>query len=53
MNPDTGWDLIMLGGVGTVALAVLLAVPIVNTIRDKVYKKQMQRHFSDTRGRRR
>jgi hypothetical protein len=53
MNPDTGWDLIMLGGVGTVVLAVLLAVPIVNVIRDKVYEKQMQRHFSDTRGRRR
>jgi hypothetical protein len=52
MNPDTGWDLIMLGG-GGVALAVLLAVPIVNAIRDKVYEKQMQRHFSDTRGCRR
>jgi hypothetical protein len=42
----------MLGGGSAVALAVVLAVPIVNAIRDKVYEKQMQRHFSDTRGRR-
>jgi hypothetical protein len=27
-------------------------VPIVNAIRDKLYRQRMRRHFSDTRGRR-
>jgi hypothetical protein len=53
MNPDTGWDLIIVGGAGAVVLFVFFWVPIANAIRNKVYERQMRRHFSDTRGRRR
>jgi hypothetical protein len=53
MNPDTGWDLVIMGGAGAVVLMVVFGVPIANAIRNKVYERQMRQHFSDTRRRRR
>ena len=53
MNPDTGWDLIIVGGMGAVVLVVVFGVPIANAICNKVYERRMRQHFSDTRGRRR
>jgi hypothetical protein len=52
MNSDTGWDLIVNAAVAVV-VAVLFGVPIANAIRNKLYERQLRRHFSDTRGRRR
>jgi hypothetical protein len=53
MNQE--WDAISIaiGVAVAVALAVILGVPIAKVIRDKLYDRQMRRHFSDTRGRRR
>jgi hypothetical protein len=55
MSPDQGWDLItiILGGAITIVLVVVLGVPIVRAIQNILHKRQMRRHFSDTRGRRR
>jgi hypothetical protein len=53
MNTDTGWDLIVVAGAGAVVLVVVFGVPIANAIRNMIYERQMRRHFSDTRGRRR
>jgi hypothetical protein len=53
MNPDTGWDLILVVGVGALVLLVLFGVPIAIAIRNKIHERQMREHFSDTRGRRR
>jgi hypothetical protein len=54
MRPDQAWDLIWyIAGIAIgVVLAVVFAVPIVNAIRDNLYRQRMRRHFSDTRGRR-
>jgi hypothetical protein len=54
-SPDQGWDLIsiVLGGAAAVALVLVFGVPIVNIVRNRLYDRQMRRHFSDTRGRRR
>ena len=51
MNSDTGWDLIANAAIAVV-VAVLFGVPIANAIRNKLYERQLRRHFSDTRERR-
>jgi hypothetical protein len=55
MSPDQGWDFlsIILGGAVAIVLVVVLGVPIATSIQHKLHKRQMRRHFSDTRGRRR
>jgi hypothetical protein len=55
MSPDQGWDLIstIVGGAIAIVLVVLLGIPIAKGAQNILYKRQMRRHFSDTRGRRR
>jgi hypothetical protein len=53
MNPDTGWDTLIVGGACVLVLLVIFGVPITNAIRNKIYNRKLRRHFSDTRGRRR
>jgi len=55
MNPDQGWDLIsiILGGAIAIVLVVVLGIPIAKAVQNKLHKRRMRRHFSDTRGRRR
>jgi hypothetical protein len=55
MNPDQGWDVISMavGGAVAIAVVVVFGVPIAKLIRDKLHDRQMRRHFSDTRKRRR
>ena len=55
MSADQGWDLIsiILGGAIAIVLVVILGVPITQAVQNKLHKRRMRRHFSDTRGRRR
>ena len=55
MSADQGWDLIsiILGGAITIVLVVVLGVLIAKAVQNKLHKRRMRRHFSDTRGRRR
>jgi hypothetical protein len=50
MSPEQAWDLIWFIAGG--AIAFVVAVPIAYVIRDKLYERQMRRHFDDTRGQR-
>jgi hypothetical protein len=53
MNADTGWDLIIGGGIGAVVLSVVFGVPMASAIHNNVHERRMRQHFSDTRERRR
>jgi hypothetical protein len=55
MNPDQGWDFIsiILGGAVTIALVVVLGIPIAKAVQNELHRRRMRQHFSDTRGRRR
>jgi hypothetical protein len=51
MRPDQGWDFLLIILVAIV-LVIIFAVPIAKAVQNEIHKRQMRRHFSDTRGRR-